>query len=264
MQLMNIVQVPPYTEEGFKAQVFKTALDLMSKLSSVRLHKETFLRRYDERLKYHSARNPKAEGEAFHVENEKELVSDLEAFLFQVKSSLDIATKFLIPCAGLGEKKAETFGDAGSGIIKQLRRPHVRAKSPTARLDILIALIERHREQWIQEVVEARTHTIHREATQGLIFRFSTEADGKINLFIPIVTLDGREMTYPDYLTAVERLLFNFCRDFIAVSLYLRAPAFLVLREMSPEEAIKAWNMPAAEYVRWQLALSVPAAPATG
>ena len=257
LQFMNIVQVPPYTEGRFKGQVFKTAQDLMSKLSSVRLHKETFLRCYEERLTYHSSRNPKAGGEAFHVEDERKLVGELEAFLFQVKSSLDIATKFLIPCAGLGEKKAETFSDAGSGIIKQLRREHIQAKSPKERLDMLIACIEWNQKKWIQEVVDARTNTIHREATQGLFFRFSTDKDGKIELLIPTVTWGEREMNYPDYLTAVERLLFNFCRDFVALSLYLRAPGFLVLQELPREEAIKAWNMPTAEHVHWQLALRV-------
>ncbi len=188
-------------------------------------------------------------------------MSALEAFLFQVKSSLDIATKLLIPCAGLGAKKAETFSDAGSGIIKQLRRPHIEAKSPKERLDVLIALIEWNENKWIQEVVDVRTHTIHREATQGLVFRFSTDTEGKIELLIPSVTFHGDAITYPDYLAVVERLLFNFCRDFVAVSLYLRAPSFLTLQVMAPEEAGARWNMPAAEHVRWQLALNIPDPP---
>jgi hypothetical protein len=252
MQLMGTMHLPPFSDPAFKAQVFKTALDLMSKMTSVRLHKEAFLTRYEERLRYHQERDPNAHGEAFHIESEKELVGSLEAFLFQVKSSLDIATKLLIPCAGFGERRAETFGDGGAGVIKQLRRPHVVAKVSQERVDILIALIERHSNHWIRDVVDLRTRTIHREATQGLAFRFRRQAGDRPEVLIPTIPDADEPLTYPKFLVIVERLLFDFCRDFVAVSLFLSAPAMCVLQEMPVAEAVSRWNMQGAEHIRWQ------------
>jgi hypothetical protein len=48
------------------------------------------------------------------------LIFELEAFLFQVKSSLDMLAKLLNPIIGQGNVKTSTYGAKGDGLVKGL------------------------------------------------------------------------------------------------------------------------------------------------
>jgi hypothetical protein len=48
------------------------------------------------------------------------LICELEAFLFQVKSSLDMLAKLLGPIIGHGNVKTSTYGAKGDGLLKGL------------------------------------------------------------------------------------------------------------------------------------------------
>ena len=64
------------------------------------------------------------------------------------------------------------------------------------------------------------------------------EGDETVRLLVPMIWVGGRDMSYPELLKRVEHLLFDFCRKFIAHSLYLMASATYLESAEYPWEAL--------------------------
>jgi len=95
------------------------AISVMHKLAATKYHLNNYQR--IERQHYENARrtfkkNPHKTREAF------ELIFELEAFVFQIKSSLDMLVKLVDPVVGPDIIKTRTYSNEGDDLIKGLEQ----------------------------------------------------------------------------------------------------------------------------------------------
>ena len=147
-----------YSKEIQNDRLFDKLIDSRHKLHAVRYHLLTLQKeivdRVDEFKKSYSA----GSGIAQELENPR-LVYETEAFLFQVKSSLDILAQVLgcvIPPLNsvrtFRKKKVDGVEHAGGTVINALMNNG---------FEELGKLFEMHRKEWIQELVAMRDTIAH-------------------------------------------------------------------------------------------------------
>ena len=156
----------PLVRKGGGVQIDRIH-DVKHKLYAARFHAEAIGMRIDEELdRYASNHNP-GSGVAWELEDPA-IVYQTEAFLFQVKSALDVLTQLLavhVPrlknfrtFAHSGEVRDGSYL-AGGKVLKELR---------TANETSLWNLIDSNRQEWIQELVLMRDDVAHYTKVKGL------------------------------------------------------------------------------------------------
>jgi hypothetical protein len=174
LQFCELQEAVEWQDKAEKDAVWDIIFSCMHKLTFVLYHKNNYSKlekiKFNEaitRLKRHSP------GLAVEINEEFEMIAELEAFLHQVKSSLDMLTKILIHTAGLGPKASETFGDKGDRIIKRLRRSSLyKSGKCTGKIDELIKLIEDDRDSWLKTIIDFRDTISHRQGIKNLSFGY--------------------------------------------------------------------------------------------
>ncbi len=133
-------------------------VDCRHKLHAVRYHLHTLEQEIVERVKEFEKSYTAGSGIAQELENPR-LVYETEAFLFQVKSSLDILTQTLgcvVPplrsTHTFRSKKVDGVEQAGGNVIDALLKNG---------FETMGNLFEAHRTKWIQELVEMRDTITH-------------------------------------------------------------------------------------------------------
>jgi hypothetical protein len=133
-------------------------VDSRHKLHAVRYHLHTLEREIVERVREFEKSHSAGSGIAQELENPR-LVYETEAFLFQVKSSIDILTQTLgcvVPplrsTHTFRSKKIDGMEQAGGNVIDALLKNG---------FEEIGNLFESHRTQWIQELVEMRDTITH-------------------------------------------------------------------------------------------------------
>jgi hypothetical protein len=133
-------------------------IDCRHKLHAVRYHLHTVKREIAERVTEFEKSYTAGSGMAQELENPR-LVYETEAFLFQVKSSLDILTQTLgcvVPplrsTHTFRSKKIDGVEQAGGNVIDALLKNG---------FETMGHLFEEHRTKWIQELVEMRDTITH-------------------------------------------------------------------------------------------------------
>lgn len=146
--------------QGVKTKV----VDCRHKLYAVKYHLATIQAEIDDCIRDFKTNHHANSGAAFEVENPR-LVYETEAFLFQVKSSLDLLTQMLgriigplSSCRTFGRKKIEGQEHAGGRVIDALMKNGY---------EELGRLFEDHRKKWIQELVDMRDEITHYSGLNG-------------------------------------------------------------------------------------------------
>ena len=98
------IQIP----EKRKDELFAWAIDLTKKLMSVKYHRDNLLRILNEEFEKGSKATETTNVTVVDVSTGAE--RELEAFLMQGKSSLDVLVKIFVPIFGI---KIHTYGDGG-------------------------------------------------------------------------------------------------------------------------------------------------------
>lgn len=138
----------------------------MHKMYAVRFHKIEIENEIEKQVKYYNESFTPGAGAQFEQENLK-LIYNTEAFLFQVKSNLDIliqALGLLVPPI----KNFRTFKHSGQGdnyisggkVIKELKK--------SGEYPEILNLLEKNRSEWIQELVKMRDVITHYSNLKGL------------------------------------------------------------------------------------------------
>jgi hypothetical protein len=227
----------------------------MHKLTATKYHMNNYLRIEQENgyeaLKLFQ-KNPNSAREAF------ELIFELEAFLFQIKSSLDMLVKILDPLIGKGRVKTITYGKAGETLIKglaQLKRDkQIIAWSKINDIDLMIKLINDNKIAWIEKVVDMRDDLNHMRGLQDFKFLPVKTSDNIIIAekpkYLGMETVDFMELVYSNNLA--------FHQDFMSISMILKAPPDISLMPINPEQAIKKYgDNPLAKYIKYCLGLNI-------
>ncbi|MFB3122253.1 MAG: hypothetical protein ACE10H_08725 [Candidatus Binatia bacterium] len=234
-----------------KDRFFTHAFAVMHKLSATKYHLENYRRMEADQLDEANrqfSKDPSRTKEAF------ELIFELEAFLFQVKSSLDMVVKLLRPILGEHVVKTHTYGNKGEDLIKGLKQHRKKKGVNLEAVDRLIDLAEMHKEGWLQRTVELRDELSHIEGLRNYQYRPMKITDGRIVAQKPrfknFETLETLEIIYQNNLF--------FHQDFMAFSLALLPPPGIVLRPKGESEVVAGFPPEVAKYIRWCWRMVLP------
>lgn len=138
----------------------KKLIDCRHKLQAVKYHLSSIKSEIKERIKEYENNYSPGSGVSLEMENPK-LVYETEAFLFQTKSSLDLLTQALgcvVPPLNTMYTFSKKNNYAGGRVIYVLKKNG---------FNKLGDLLEQHRIQWIQKLVEMRDTVTHYSELKG-------------------------------------------------------------------------------------------------
>lgn len=168
------------------------------KLHAVRYHLSTLKTEIKERVEDFKKNHSAGSGVALEQKNPR-LIYETEAFLFQVKSCLDLLTQALgcviPPLKGmqtLKSKKNDGVKHAGGKVIDALEKNG---------FEELSDLFDQHRKTWIQELVKMRDDVTHYTYLRGF------------NCFIEEPHMGGEQVTIHYPTMPSGKKVDNYCQD---------------------------------------------------
>jgi hypothetical protein len=186
--------------------------DVQHKLRGVRYHRENYARHEDSLVAKFSKDHEPPAGAAV-VEEDPRLVFEVEGFLYQLKSALDMLAHFL---RDLGfQAMPDTFGDKGDGVIKALRHwPSACGKEAAA----IEALVREAQDPWLDDAVATRDRIAHRGVLDDLTCFIQEPHVGGALATLHYPTMPSGERARA-CLSRVEHELRGFVDAFIGVAL---------------------------------------------
>ena len=202
--------------EDNKNELVRTIIEVMKKLESVKYHRDNLLRILDEEIKKDSD-----DRGCTHIDLTTGAEKEIEAFIMQGKSCLDVLTKIFEPLIGV---KIHSYGDSGEKVIKVLENNLVDKEKERA--NSLINMVHDDKE-WIEKWFKNDRDTItHYRSIKSTGFVRKTMENEKVAFKLP-ETSDGIPL-HDIVITNYQNLL-SFCEDFVALSSSIRFNPGLVL-----------------------------------
>ncbi len=181
-------------------------VDVMIKLSAMKYH----LRNYEqherlciEQLKAKCNPNSHMSLKAY------ESLFELEAFVFQMKSALDLAVKFLevfFP----HRFKTKTFGDMGEDLIKGLEKFKKDKSAKKEIVDLIISMIKDDQNSWLKQAIRLRTSLTHLKTIAGYNYQVRKSGD-RCEIIVPRIAglnvLKYMETTYSNCLEFIQEFM---------------------------------------------------------
>jgi hypothetical protein len=199
-----------------------------------------------------------------------ELFFEFEAFLFQMKSTLDITVKVLEHLFP-NTFKVTTFASKGSKLIKNLteyrkqikkqlekkidhvERLSLAIKYRNETIDNIIDLLKKDEAIWLSQAIDKRDTVSHYRGSFNLREYVFKRTNGELSIEIPdIIDLNPHVFLKQTYCNCIE-----FIQDFICLFIELWLPPMFALTkadEKNPQ--LKAWaeqDSSAAKYVKFSL-----------
>ncbi|MBA7668037.1 hypothetical protein ES703_76140 [subsurface metagenome] len=198
---------------GVTKQKFEECInDIDHKLYAVKYHLNNYKQAESEKIKEFSKNYKPPAGVQMMIE-EPRLIYEVEAFLFQTKSCLDMVSKVIEPVFDFEDC---SFGKMGDQLIKQLRN-----KCPpllTTCAEKIIKLIENAQEAWIVELIEMRNIITHRSKLQGFNCFMRDPYMGGDIAAIHYPTMPNKRRAL-EYCQDVYEKLLSFCEEFLKLTL---------------------------------------------
>jgi hypothetical protein len=205
--------------EKDREALFRWAIDLIRKLEGVKYHGDNLLRILNEEFKKRA--NQTDPTNLTEVDLTTGAERELEAFLMQGKSTLDVLVKIFVPLFGL---KLHSYGDGGAKVAKALRR---NLKSDQlARAENLLRLIDTER-HWIEKWFGSQRDTVaHYRPIQSRGFITPPVTDG-VPRHAPPALDDGTP--FHELVTVLYHNLLTFCEDFLVLAVSIQFPPMIKL-----------------------------------
>lgn len=143
--------------------IWNVAMPVMHKLAATEYHLKNYERIEYERIKVFEHQKQISRTE------ELDLIFELEAFLVQVKSSLDMLVKVMDPVLGKGRVRTQTFGDCGNNLLKGLEKYKSQKGVDASRIDSVIGLVQFAQSEWLREAISVRDEINH---YRGLAYHY--------------------------------------------------------------------------------------------
>lgn len=226
--------------DNIKRDAFTNALlDTMIKCHSMEYH----LGNFKELERQHISLIESNKGGITHAHN---LLFEFEAFLFQLKSALDIGTKIigiLIP----NRFKTKTFAQKGEHLergLEQYERDHsAKPELPKALREMLKA----DREKWLEQAINLRDTISHYRTFADFKYQIVTTQNEKT---VQKPTFSG--LTPIEYMELSYRNCLEFLQDFICLSIGLALPSCFSICTNSTSPC--RVGEPLASYIKFRLA----------
>lgn len=215
-QFIELSKIPFNNSKKFD-RLFPVVQDVMVKLQALKYH----LSNYENKEKSHIDHIAvKYESFPNVTHSAYDLLFELEAFLFQFKSTLDISVKIievLLP----KRFKTHTFGKKGELLIKGLNN-YLNDKA--ARKDTvsrLVKMLEYDKTSWLEQIINLRDTISHYKTFNDYNYHAKIIND---NLEIIKPLLPGIEVEAYEYMQISYYNCLDFVRDFISLSIELILP----------------------------------------
>lgn len=237
-----------------KDQFYRHAFAVMHKLVAMRYHLRNYERIEDE-LFVAATEKFKSSVGAFQTSEEFSLIAELEAFLFQLKSALDMLVKLMTPVLGKDRVKTATFSKDGDDLKKGLERLARRPDANSKAIGHLLQVIEHHQE-WIRHAISFRDGFNHFEGLKDYKFLPEKSSSGEIVAKRPrlVSHLETR-----DYLQSLYHNSLIFHQDFMVYALAIKAPPVFYLGQQEEEAAVREFGA-FGKYVKFCWFMDTPAA----
>lgn len=212
-ELKDAINLP----EDEKEKIIGCVIEICQKLEKVKYHANRYseiANEYIEDFKKRSDKLGHANANCSYVNKTTGIETEVEAFLFQAKSCLDILVKVFLPLFGIN---LYTFKNGGKGVIKALKNSLNDKLKPKA--INLIKLIEKD-SLWINKfLVGDRDVVSHIKNIDWNAFIEIPRNNGKV-ILVPPLTSQGQPIG--KYLQILYDNLLGFCEDFLALSLEIK------------------------------------------
>jgi len=226
--------------EEVKEKFLTALLDVMIKLEAMKYHRNNFEyyeNKYIQMIKEDSA------AEDAYLNKTHILLFELESFLFQLKSSLDLAVKIigvLIP----GRFRVQTFQDKGDKLISGLNKYLKDKNCKAAYAEDLINVLSDDKEAWLERAIKLRDDISHYKTFSEFNYSYA-----KIN--------DKETFNYPrisgmeplKYINLIYQNCIEFIQDFMCLSigLYLPEKLFVGVKKEGPYNV----GEPLSKYIKF-------------
>ncbi|HZK69990.1 MAG TPA: hypothetical protein VFD03_00535 [Clostridia bacterium] len=211
------------------------SLNIMHKLNAIKYHLNNYKK--IEEIQYQKTKQLLKKGK-INQDEQLELIFELEAFLFQIKSSLDMLTKLLIPIIGRNMIHTQTYGDKGDKLIKGLEQYKKKTGVNIEAVDNLITLMKDAKDSWLENVISARDKLNHLEGLRNYNFNHRTLINGQLVVEKPKFD----DMNTVHYMELVYSNNLDFHQDFIVLALAIKTPSCFCIIPKDPKEAIQEYG----------------------
>ena len=196
-----------------KQDLIKCIHNIDHKLHAVKYHLKNYKQAEDDKIKEFNSDYKPPTGMQVVIE-EPRLIYEVEAFLFQTKSCLDVLSRVLKPTFCLTSYCS--FGEEGDGVISILKNNCPRRLVSQA--EKIIKLIEDAQDIWIVELIKMRNDITHYSKLSGLncFMEDPYIGGGTANIHYPTMPNKRRVL---EYCQDIWEKLLSFCSDFLRYSI---------------------------------------------
>jgi len=194
-----------------KQELVETISDVDHKLHAVKYHLDNYSRAEEARIKELQVNYRPPTGVQISVD-EPGLIYEIESFLFQTKSCLDILSSALKP--GFGFPYC-SFGGQGDDIIKLLQRNCPKPLNTHAQK--IVILIEDAQDAWLIDLIKMRDNVTHYSRLHGFHCFIEDPYIGGQSVIIHYPTMpNGRRAL--EYLQEIWEKILGFCHNFLELA----------------------------------------------
>jgi len=200
---------------------FKRTFDIMIKLQAMSYHLSNFRnydRLFEKRSKEIFDQKKHSVAKKIQIDGSKCLLFEIEAFLFQMKSALDMSVKILEVLFPPGFFKTKTFTNKGTGLIKNLNNLLNTNKVNRRIIPDIISMIENNQNSWINKTIDLRDKLSHYETITGYSYFIKIEEERFV--------LEKPKILGYDPLVFMRKIFFNcimFIQDLLSHLVVLRS-----------------------------------------
>ena len=230
----------PKTEQ--KNAFISKLLDVMIKISAMKYHMKNYENHEAlciEQIRSECSVNSHISMEAY------ELLFELESFMFQMKSALDLSVK-LIGAFFPNRFKTHTFGDRGEDLIRGLEKFRKDKNAQIEIVDSIISMVRDDQNSWLKQAINLRDTLAHYKTIAGYNYQ-AKRIGGELEIMIP--TIAGQNVL--SYMQTTYSNCLEFIQDFMCLVIGMFLPKGLAVGVRNMEVSIV--GEPLDQYIKFGL-----------
>lgn len=232
----------PKTQERDK--FISILLDVMIKISAMKYHLKNYEQHETlciEQLKAKCGANSHISLQAY------ELLFELEAFMFQMKSVLDLAVKFL-EALFPHRFKTMTFGEKGEDLIKGLEKFKKDKNAKKEIVDSIISMIKDDQTSWLKQAITLRDSLNHFKTIAGYNYQAKKMGD-KWEIIVPKIA----RLNVLTYMKKIYSNCLEFIQEFMCLVIGMFLKGFTVGMRTTN---MSSFGEPLNQYIKFGLDLN--------
>lgn len=225
-----------------KDKFISVLLDVTIKITAMQYHMKNYESHETlciEQLKSECGDNPYISLQAY------ELLFELEAFMFQMKSALDLSVKF-IEALFPNRFKTKTFGDMGEDLIKGLVKFKKDKNAKIQIIDAIISMIKADQNSWLKQAITLRTTLNHFKTIAGYNYQ-AKKIGEEWEIIVPKIA----RLNVLTYMKRTYSNCLEFIQDFMCLVIGMFLPKGITVGVSDPK--VSRFGEPLNQYIKFGL-----------